>query len=101
MVVVQILSSDYEKDASELSANRKIRLHERVLATLLVGLHPKSKQSVKDNAERYRRHAENLEETLQNLRDKEPLVRLQEEHFDFVKEEAPKRLEKYNFGVMQ
>lgn len=96
-----IFSSDYEKEESELISKKKLPLSNKVFITLLVSLHPKSKQTVKDDAVRYGRHAEALQETLQNLREKEPLVRLQEENFDFVKEEAPKLLEKYNFGVMQ
>ena len=96
-----ILTSDYEKEESELLSKKKLPLQNKVFITLLVGLHPKSKQTVKDDAVRYARHADALQETLQNLRDQEPLIRLQEENFDFVKEEAPKLLEKYNFGVMQ
>lgn len=96
-----ILTPDYQTDADKISGKGKSPFYLRLIATGLVAFHPKSKKRVQRRMNQARYESDSLKETHENLLEKEQEVRLQEENFPYVIEEAPKLLKKYNFGVMQ
>lgn len=96
-----ILTPEHQADADKISGKGKTPFHLRLIATGMVAFHPNSKKKVERLLKQARHEADSLKETYENLLKKEGEVRMQEEQFPYVVKEAPKLLEKYNFGVMQ
>lgn len=96
-----VLTPDYLADADKISGEWKPPFQLRLMTTALIAFRPKSKKKVERLMNQARYEYDSLKETHENLLEKEQEIRLQEENFPYVKEEAPKLLKKYNFGVMQ